>query len=239
MGPRTRVSHRLGGFLTSLLLLSTAYGQSTTSSSDAPQHVREPTVVEFDIVFPREGETYAPADNFPIVLAVRNPMAALTFRPTGSWELWKFNETAETQPRNWNEIIDFRKTEELGLKNSTTHLNIQNGKAFPSNFTTDKNPHYFSFNTSNLNATVEEGKYYLDWTFMYFNCSHPPTEIRYGSWGVGWDISSAIAVVTFSISKDGSGVRIVCDEPVRAPAAGQSAVVYCGDKLIGGGFICA
>lgn len=32
-------------------------------------------------------------------------------------------------------------------------------------------------------------------------------------------------------------VRIVCDEPVRAPAAGQSAVLYIGDKLIGGGFI--
>ena len=32
-------------------------------------------------------------------------------------------------------------------------------------------------------------------------------------------------------------VRIVCDEPVRAPAAGQSAVLYMGDQLIGGGFI--
>jgi len=32
-------------------------------------------------------------------------------------------------------------------------------------------------------------------------------------------------------------VRIVCDEPVRAPAAGQSAVLYIGDQLIGGGFI--
>jgi len=32
-------------------------------------------------------------------------------------------------------------------------------------------------------------------------------------------------------------VRIVCDEPVRAPAAGQSAVLYIGNQLIGGGFI--
>jgi len=32
-------------------------------------------------------------------------------------------------------------------------------------------------------------------------------------------------------------VRIVCDEPVRAPAAGQSAVLYDGDRLLGGGFI--
>lgn len=31
--------------------------------------------------------------------------------------------------------------------------------------------------------------------------------------------------------------HIVCDEPVRAPAAGQSAVLYDGDKLLGGGFI--
>ena len=36
---------------------------------------------------------------------------------------------------------------------------------------------------------------------------------------------------------DGSTVRIVCDEPVRAPAAGQSAVLYDGDRLLGGGFI--
>lgn len=32
-------------------------------------------------------------------------------------------------------------------------------------------------------------------------------------------------------------VRIVCDEPVRAPAAGQSAVLYDGERLLGGGFI--
>ena len=32
-------------------------------------------------------------------------------------------------------------------------------------------------------------------------------------------------------------VHIVCDEPVRAPAAGQSAVLYDGDRLLGGGFI--
>lgn len=32
-------------------------------------------------------------------------------------------------------------------------------------------------------------------------------------------------------------VKIICDEPVRAPAAGQSAVLYDGDRVIGGGFI--
>ena len=32
-------------------------------------------------------------------------------------------------------------------------------------------------------------------------------------------------------------VKIVCDEAVRAPAAGQSAVLYDGDRLLGGGFI--
>ena len=36
---------------------------------------------------------------------------------------------------------------------------------------------------------------------------------------------------------DGGIVRIICDEPVRAPAAGQSAVLYDGDRLLGGGFI--
>lgn len=33
------------------------------------------------------------------------------------------------------------------------------------------------------------------------------------------------------------GVHIVCDEPVRAPAAGQSAVLYADDRLLGGGYI--
>lgn len=32
-------------------------------------------------------------------------------------------------------------------------------------------------------------------------------------------------------------VKIICDEPVRAPAAGQSAVLYDGDRMLGGGFI--
>lgn len=36
---------------------------------------------------------------------------------------------------------------------------------------------------------------------------------------------------------DGSLVRISCQEPVRAPAPGQSAVLYDGDRLLGGGFI--
>lgn len=40
-----------------------------------------------------------------------------------------------------------------------------------------------------------------------------------------------------TVYNDGSTVRIVCDEPVRAPAAGQSAVLYAGDRLLGGGFI--
>ena len=40
-----------------------------------------------------------------------------------------------------------------------------------------------------------------------------------------------------TVYNDGDTVRIVCDEPVRAPAAGQSAVLYDGDRLLGGGFI--
>ena len=41
---------------------------------------------------------------------------------------------------------------------------------------------------------------------------------------------------TVSPLSDGS-VRIVCDAPVRAPAPGQSAVLYDGEKVLGGGFI--
>ena len=36
---------------------------------------------------------------------------------------------------------------------------------------------------------------------------------------------------------EGDRVRIRCVEPVRAPAAGQSAVLYDGEQLLGGGFI--
>ena len=40
-----------------------------------------------------------------------------------------------------------------------------------------------------------------------------------------------------TVYPQGDTVRILCDEPVRAPAAGQSAVLYDGDRLVGGGFI--
>ena len=40
-----------------------------------------------------------------------------------------------------------------------------------------------------------------------------------------------------SASREGELVRIDCDEPVRAPAPGQSAVLYDGERLLGGGFI--
>lgn len=35
----------------------------------------------------------------------------------------------------------------------------------------------------------------------------------------------------------GDRVRIICREPLRAPAPGQAAVLYQGDRLIGGGFL--
>ncbi len=40
-----------------------------------------------------------------------------------------------------------------------------------------------------------------------------------------------------TVYPEGETVRIVCEQPVRAPAAGQSAVLYDGDRLLGGGFI--
>lgn len=39
------------------------------------------------------------------------------------------------------------------------------------------------------------------------------------------------------VNVGGGLARIVCETPVRAPAPGQSAVLYQGDRLIGGGFI--
>ena len=40
-----------------------------------------------------------------------------------------------------------------------------------------------------------------------------------------------------TVCPEGDRVRIACDEPVRAPAPGQSAVLYDGDRVLGGGFI--
>ena len=40
-----------------------------------------------------------------------------------------------------------------------------------------------------------------------------------------------------TVYPQGDRVRIVCDEPVRAPAAGQAAALYDGERLIGGGTI--
>lgn len=40
-----------------------------------------------------------------------------------------------------------------------------------------------------------------------------------------------------TVYPEGDGARIVCDAPVRAPARGQAAVIYQGDRLIAGGWI--
>ena len=39
------------------------------------------------------------------------------------------------------------------------------------------------------------------------------------------------------VNAEGGTARISCQSPVRAPAPGQSAVLYQGDRLLGGGFI--
>ncbi len=46
-----------------------------------------------------------------------------------------------------------------------------------------------------------------------------------------WENPPCTAVI------EGDLVRIECDEPVRAPAPGQSAVLYDGDRVLGGGTI--
>ena len=40
-----------------------------------------------------------------------------------------------------------------------------------------------------------------------------------------------------TVTAEGECARIQCEAPVRAPAPGQSAVLYQGERLIGGGFI--
>ena len=39
------------------------------------------------------------------------------------------------------------------------------------------------------------------------------------------------------VTAEGAAARISCQSPVRAPAPGQSAVLYQGERLLGGGFI--
>lgn len=41
---------------------------------------------------------------------------------------------------------------------------------------------------------------------------------------------------TVTPTADG-GIEVLSDEPLRAPARGQSAVIYDGERLLGGGFI--
>ena len=69
----------------------------------------------------------------------------------------------------------------------------------------------------------------------YFNwlCEAPQGEIN-ASVRVRhtkWENPPCTAVI------DGDLVKIVCLEPVRAPARGQSAVLYDGERVLGGGFI--
>ena len=40
-----------------------------------------------------------------------------------------------------------------------------------------------------------------------------------------------------TITPDGEGAVVICESPVRAPARGQAAVLYQGDRVIGGGWI--
>lgn len=64
-------------------------------------------------------------------------------------------------------------------------------------------------------------------------CDEPEAEIR-ASVRVRhtkWENPDCTATV------EGDLVKIICDEPVRAPARGQSAVLYDGEKVLGGGFI--
>lgn len=40
-----------------------------------------------------------------------------------------------------------------------------------------------------------------------------------------------------TVTPDGDGAIVLCDTPVRAPARGQAAAIYDGDRVIAGGFI--
>ena len=70
--------------------------------------------------------------------------------------------------------------------------------------------------------------------FNWIACEAPPAPIRVGA-KIRYSQKEAAATVT-ALSED--RVRIEFDEPQRAATAGQAAVLYDGDVVVGGGTIC-
>ncbi len=90
--------------------------------------------------------------------------------------------------------------------------------------------------TGNIDVCPDAGLYRTEFTARDFNwlIDTPDAPVR-GSVKVR-HTKTECSMCTAEILPDG-GVRFACDTPVRAPARGQSAVLYDGERVLGGGFI--
>lgn len=64
-----------------------------------------PAIFEVDLFFPRDGETYAVTNNFPIIVAVQNAALTLQFGFTFMWQVRNCSDCGmETPPIEWGQI---------------------------------------------------------------------------------------------------------------------------------------
>ena len=90
--------------------------------------------------------------------------------------------------------------------------------------------------TGNIDVCPDSGLYRTEFTARNFNwLIDVPAAPVCGSVKVR-HTKTECPLCTAEMLPDGS-VRFACDSPVRAPAPGQSAVLYDGERVLGGGFI--
>ncbi|KAK3386349.1 hypothetical protein B0T20DRAFT_327954, partial [Sordaria brevicollis] len=133
------------------------------------QYIHEPTTVEFDILFPRHGETYAPTSIFPIVVAVQNPNAAVAIRAMLGWTLL-VQDQQSGKNKNKHNNNNYRSLG-AGIMND---IGWSTYPYTPFNFTTDKNPYYFTQWVDlrdNITSQYLYGEHTLQWAFFHLNCS--------------------------------------------------------------------
>lgn len=110
-----------------------------------------PSVVEYDLVFPRNNGIYSPSPIFPIVFAIQSPRA-LNF---------------------------FQSSPGVTLGAGTEGMIYSDGLDFDHNFTFTSNPYYFSFATQDVPDA--HGNYSLHWYWRTYDCRNKsgPTNATY------------------------------------------------------------
>ncbi|KAK3395609.1 hypothetical protein B0T20DRAFT_40536 [Sordaria brevicollis] len=180
-----------------LLLLSSAVLAQESQETD--EIVQYPATIEFDVVFPRN-DTYAPADVFPIIFALRNPKAAAAFRPLMSWYLEKKGEDRD-------EVLEEDHTDMVGPRGASEPVGSLGWHGMsniwhmaPTNITSD--PFYLVYWTDKLKGPSAEGQYMLWSDFETFNCTDE------WSWGHS-DFAHLSTRIFFTIEKGAKAPDLV------------------------------